>query len=224
MVDSALLGTWLGPNITTGTGSRTLSYRPSDWDRAVRHGVKPDGTPSVMPAQDFRDMSDQELSDVVSYIRSMPPVNADVPRPTLGPLGKVLLATGQVKLAADAITDHDRPHPVHPPAAAVDVEFGQHLASVCSGCHRADFTGGPIKGGDPSWPPALNLTPGPEGLAGWTYDQFARTLKTGNKPDGTPLKAPMSLMMPYARQMTDTEMRAIWLYLQSLPAKPTSKS
>jgi hypothetical protein len=28
-------------------------------------------------------------------------------------------------------------------------------------------------------------------------------------------------MMPYARKMTDTELRALWAYLQSVPAQPT---
>ncbi len=103
MVNDKMIGTLLGPNLTTGRGSRTLSYTPADWDRAVRHGVKPDGTPSLMPAEEFRNMSDQELSDIVSYIRSLPPVDADVPRPKTGPLGTVLLAVGKIRLAADAI-------------------------------------------------------------------------------------------------------------------------
>jgi hypothetical protein len=46
-----------------------------------------------MPSVDFRLMSDQELSDIIVYLRAQPPVDSVVPAPTLGPLGKVLIAT-----------------------------------------------------------------------------------------------------------------------------------
>jgi mono/diheme cytochrome c family protein len=221
MVNDRMIGTLLGPNLTTGPGSRTLSYTPADWDRAVRHGVKPDGMPSLMPAEEFRNMSDQELSDIVSYIRSLPPVAADVPRPKLGPLGTVLLAVGKIRLTADVIPSHQHAHDVMPPPAEATASFGEHLAATCSGCHGANFSGGPIAGGDPSWPPAANLTPHADGLGGWTYDQFAATLRSGRRPDGTPLRAPMTLLVSYAQQMSDVELEAIWLYLHSLPPVPS---
>ena len=88
MIDAFPIGTLLGPNITTGAGSRTLEYTAADWDRTVRHGVLPDGRPAIMPSTEFRNMSDQELSDIVTYIRTQPPVDATLQPPTLGPLGK----------------------------------------------------------------------------------------------------------------------------------------
>ena len=54
-------------------------------------------------------MSDQELSDIVTYIRSVPPVDNEVPGVALGPLGKVLVATGQLPLAVERIREHQRP-------------------------------------------------------------------------------------------------------------------
>jgi mono/diheme cytochrome c family protein len=222
MVDDPMIGTLLGPNITAGRGSRTLNYTAADWDRAVRHGVKSDGTPAAMPAEEFQRMSDQELSDIVAYIRSLPPVDTTVPTPSLGPLGTVLVALGELPLAADVIADHHGAHADVPPEATVSVEFGQHLAATCAGCHRGNFTGGPVPGGDPSWPPAANLTPHSDGLAGWTYDQFASTLRAGTRPDGTALREPMTLVMPFAQRMRDVELQAIWLYLQSLPPKPST--
>ncbi|SRR5579871_1541973 len=217
MVDAFPIGHLLGPNLTLGAGSVTANFTARDWDRIVRHGVLPDGHPAVMPAEDFQHMSDQELSDIVSYIRSLPPVNNTVPRSEFGPLGKVLVATGQMTFSAAAIPSHTAAHLVFPPEAAATPEFGKHLASVCSGCHGDDFSGGPIQGGDPSWPQARNLTPDPTGLAGWTYDQFVTALAQSKQPDGTPLRVPMTLMAPFGQSMTDTERHALWAYLQSLP-------
>jgi mono/diheme cytochrome c family protein len=220
MVDAFPMGRFLGPNLTAGRGGVTAGYTPADWDRAVRHGVLRDGRPSIMPAQDFLRMSDQELSDVIAYIQSQPPVDNEVPKSSLGPLGKVLVATGQLNPPAEAVADHQGAHPLAPPPAGVTAEFGGHLAGTCVGCHGMNLAGGPIVGGDPSWPPARNLTPHETGLRGWTYDQFVTAFRQGTRPDGTKLLPPMTLVLPYAQSMTDVEMQAIWAYLQSLPPTP----
>jgi hypothetical protein len=110
MVDAPPIGRLLGPNLTLGRGSRTAQYRATDWDRIVRHGIKPNGRPAAMPSEDFVRMSDQELSDIIAFIRSQPPVDNEVAPVKLGPLGKVLMATGQMVLSADVIPSHDAPH------------------------------------------------------------------------------------------------------------------
>jgi len=222
MVDAFPLGSFLGPNLTLGAGSRTAKYQPRDWDRIVRHGVLPDGHPAVMPSVDFQHMSDQELSDIVSYIRSLPPVDHTVPRSSFGPLGKILAATGKMQFSASLIASHDTPHLVYPPGEAATAEFGKHLASICSGCHGADLSGGPIVGGDPSWPPARNLTPDATGLKDWTYAQFDAALTQGRRPNGTELRAPMKEVAVYGKSMTEVERQGLWAYLQTLP--PVSKA
>ncbi len=224
MVDAPILGRLLGPNITLGKGSRTLNYKAADWDHIVRHGIRPDGTPAAMPSEDFASISDQELSDIISYVRTAAPVDSEVPRITLGPLGKFLVATGKLPLAADGIPDHNAPHPVAPPPTEATVEFGKHMAAICSGCHQANFAGGKIVGGDPSWPPAKNLTPHPDALGKWTLAQFKTVLRTGKRPDSTELKPPMNAILPYANKMTDVEIEALWKYLQSLPPIAPKKS
>jgi mono/diheme cytochrome c family protein len=222
MVDAFPIVRLLAPNLTLGAGSRTADYQPRDWDRIVRHGVLRDGHPAVMPSVDFQRMSDQELSDIVSYIRSLPPVDNTVPTSTFGPLGKILVATGKMQFSASLIASHTTPHLVYPPAESASAEFGKHLTSICMGCHGADLSGGPIAGGDPSWPPARNLTPDATGLKSWTYDQFEAALTASRRPDGTVLRSPMKEVAGYGKSMTDGERRALWAYLQSLP--PVSKT
>ncbi|HKJ02545.1 MAG TPA: cytochrome c, partial [Longimicrobiales bacterium] len=122
MVDDPMIGKLLGPNITAGAGGRTANFTASDWDRIVRHGVRSDGHPAVMPSTDFQKMSDQELSDIVAYIRSRPTVDNTVRAPSLGPLGTVLVALGQLPLSADMIPDHEAAHLVAPPAPEATAE------------------------------------------------------------------------------------------------------
>ena len=220
--DPATIGRILGQNLTLGTGSRTLKYTAADWDRIVRHGVKPNGTGTPMPSKDFFEMSDRELSDIVSYIRSLPAVNKEVPPVALGPLGKVLVATGQIVLSADVHpTKHVIDHALLPPAALADATFGKHLAQTCTGCHRDNFAGGKILGGPPDWPPARNLTP--TGLVGWTFEDFQRALLEGKSKNGVALLEPMASMPKMAKNMTETELQALWAYIKDLPAQPTGK-
>lgn len=220
MVDAFPIGSILGPNLTRGAGSVVASFGPADWDRIVRHGINADGTPALMPSQDFAEMSDQELSDIIAYIGSLPPVDNEVPESALGPLGKVLVATGGMPLAADRFGDRTE-HLTVPPPAEVSLDFGRHLSAVCTGCHGANFAGGPIVGGDPSWIDAANLTSHDEGLGGWDFETFAAAFRSGVSPDGVEYAVPMSFVVPVASNMTDVEVEAIWLYLQSLPPLPT---
>jgi mono/diheme cytochrome c family protein len=222
MVDAFPIGTLLGPNLTSGEGSAVRDYTVADWDRIVRHGILPDGRPAVMPSEDFLLMSDQELSDIIAFLAAQPPVDNEVGAVRLGPLGRFLVARREIVLSADHIEDHFADHPSYPPAAEVTVEFGRHLAGVCIGCHRPDMAGGRIAGGDPSWVPAANLTPHEEGLAGWSYENFAEAMLEERRPDGSEIREPMSFVTPFARNMTQVELEAIWMYLQSLPPRPTN--
>lgn len=220
MVDDPAIGSMLGPNLTLGKGSVVADYTMADWDRIVRHGIKKNGRPAFMPSEDFVNMSDRELSDIITYIKSRPPVDNEVPASFLGPVGKVLMATGKFPLSVDSVKDHQAAHTAEPPATEVSVEFGKHLSQVCTGCHRHNFEGGPIAIGPPSWPPAGNLTPHADGLSGWTFEQFTTVLREGKRPDGTAVKEPMTLITPYAEKMTETELQALWKYLQSTSPVP----
>ena len=113
------------------------------------------------------------------------------------------------------IVDHDAPRPNTPPVG-VTVEYGEYLAVGCTGCHGPGFSGGPIPGSPPDWPPAANLTPSGD-LANWTEADFIAAFRTGIKPNGQPFDE----IMPYKAvgQMTDEELKAVWLFLRSLPAK-----
>jgi mono/diheme cytochrome c family protein len=221
MVDDPAMGRILGRNLTRGVGGVTASYTAADWDRLVRHAIKPDGTPTLMPAVDFASMSDRELSDLVTFIQSLPPVDADVPPPTYGPVGTLLMATGQLRLGAEFLS-HDTPHPIEPPADT-SPDFGKHITQVCTGCHNQQFSGGPVAGGPPDWPAAGNLTPHADGLAGWTLADFKKAMREGVRKNGAAMRAPMSEMQQVARKMSDRELEAMFGFLQSLPPTPTPR-
>jgi mono/diheme cytochrome c family protein len=216
LVDEVLVGRWVAPNLTLGDGSVTRDFTANDWDRAVRHGVRHNGRSSSMPSIDFLNLSDHELSDIVAYIRSVPAVNRRLETVRIGPLIAFAIATDPKMIGAFGI-DHEATHAVEPPAATSSVELGRHIAQVCRGCHGPQLSGGKLAG-DPAMPFVPNLTPHESGLESWSESDFMRALREGKRQDGTSIDE----AMPWRAygQMTDTELKAIWAYLQTVPPVP----
>jgi mono/diheme cytochrome c family protein len=216
-VNDPMIGKWWAPNLTTGRGSKTAAYTPVDWVRSIRHGVSTDGHRLIlMPSADFFNFSNDDLGAVIAYIKSVPPVDRDNEGITTGPIGRALLVAGHFKFAFDEI-DHLRPRSEARPSAGR--EWGAVLVGACIGCHGAGLSGGPIPGTPPDWPPTRNLTPHETGLKGWTLEQFSQALRHGQRPDGTTL----STVMPWKAYagMTDTDVQALWAFLQTVAAKPS---
>ena len=204
------------PNITPGPGNVVANYSADDWVRTLRHGVKPDGKPAiVMPSEDYARLTNDDLASLVAYIRQMPPVEGRSAVLELPPLVKTLYATGVMHDAAEVI-DHTLP-PSTPVPETVNPQHGAYVANSCIGCHGAQLSGGKIPGAPPEWPAAANLTPGEGSVMAHypTAEAFAEMFKTGKRPDGTVV----SQVMPFLslKEMNDTDVRAMYLHLKSLP-------
>jgi mono/diheme cytochrome c family protein len=205
-----------GPNITPGGAA--ASYRPEDWVRIIRHGIKPNGEPAmIMPSEDYNRLTDQDLAALVAYVRSLPPLQGGVGVLELPMPVRVLYGFGAIKDSADKI-DHSLP-PAQPVPEAVNAQHGAYVANMCIGCHGERLSGGKIPGGPPDWPAAANITPG-EGTAMSFYpsaETFVAMLRTGNRPDGTPVK-----VMPFESlaKLSDVDALALYEYLKTLPPRP----
>jgi mono/diheme cytochrome c family protein len=111
---------------------------------------------------------------------------------------------------------HDAARPVAP-EVGISAEYGEYLTYSCKVCHGMSMSGGPIPGFPSSWPPAPNLTFGAgSALPSWTEAEFMDTIRTGTTPDGRTLRGEY---MPWGsyKFMDDDELKAVWVYLQSLP-------
>ncbi len=218
-IDDPAMGQVIAPNLTAGDGGIGKRYTDADLERAVRHGIAPEGRGLlVMPSDEYYHLSDEDAASLFAYLRSLPPVDRTLPPSRLGPLGRGLYLSGKLPLFAAERIAHQAPRPA-PVSPGVTREYGEYLATVggCRGCHGKDLVGGPIPGTPPEWPPASNLTPA--GIGAWTEADFFKSLRSGIRPDGTAING----VMPWALagQMSDDEIRAVWLYLRSVPAKQT---
>ncbi len=220
VIDDPAMGHLGGPNLTRGRGGLPASYKNEDWARAIIHGVGSDGRPLVlMPSTDFSAMSDADLSAILAYANSVPAVDRDSPKLSLGPVARVLLVLGKLPLSVEEI-DHANIHPsqiVPAPTAA----YGQYLAAGCTGCHGPNFSGGKIAIGPPDWPPAANLTPhASSNLSKWTEADFISTVRSGHRPDGSELN---KVMPRNFGLLNDIELKALWAFLHTVPPAPTGQ-
>jgi mono/diheme cytochrome c family protein len=222
LFDAGPLGTVVSSNLTAGRGGVLQSYSDGQLERAIRHGVSAEGRAlAVMPSADFAAMSDADVQALIAYLRSVPAVDRELPKTTVRTLGRALYVFGQLPIFPAELMEHTTPRPAPVPAGAT-VEYGGYLATIggCKGCHGPELAG-TTEGHAPGEPGAANLTP--QGYFGtWTEAQFFRAMRTGIRPDGKAIRAPM----PWALtgQMTDDELRAVFMYLKQVPAKPTPQS
>ena len=215
-IDDPAMGRFTGTNLTKGLGG--LEEKTTDFDlaRGIRQGVAFDGRALLfMPSSDFQGMSDEEVGKLIAYIRSVPPVNHQIEPQKVGPLARILFVLGELPLLVSAnIINHSVSAPKQV-KAALTPEYGRYVAATCSGCHGPEFSGGPIPGAPPDWPHAQNITS--TGIGHWTESNFIQAIRTGIRPDGSKIRPPMSWQnLGY---MNDLELKAIWLFLNTLPTK-----
>jgi mono/diheme cytochrome c family protein len=170
----------------------------------------------VMPSEDYSRMTDDDLAQLVAYVRALPPKDAAAaPLFRLPLIVRLVHGAGVLRDAAEKI-DHRLP-PSAPVAEAVTVEHGRYVAQTCMGCHGASFDGGRIAGAPPHWPPAARLH-GAEGA--WARynnaEHLKRVLRTGIRPDGSQADP----AMPRNTFLTDTDVEAMYLYFRSLDTGP----
>lgn len=218
VVDDPALGRIVAPNLTTGQGGVGGQLKDEDFVRVLRYGIMPDGTSAkVMPSDDYQHLNDRDLAAIIAYVRSVPPQESHLPPFRFGPLGRVLLATGQLPILIAERVDPQTQRSEIPPG--VSAEYGQYLADIagCRGCHGPGLSGGPIPAAPPDWPQAANLTPSGE-VGKWTEEDFLNTIHSGVNPDGKALDPEMP--WPRYGNMTDEDLKALWAFIKTVQPKP----
>jgi len=218
-MDNPTIGQVITPNLTTGEGGIGSQRTDEDLIRAIRHGVRPDGTPLLfMPSTEFYYLSDADLGKTLAYIRSMPPVDNEPASSALSFTGFVAmnLTSDVTFLPAEIIPHGELPPPVAEPG--ITPEYGEYLSLSCMVCHGLTLSGGPIPAFPPEWPATPNLTPGKGSrLPNWGEAGFIELIRTGDK-HGRSIGREYMPWTSY-RHMSDDELKAVYAYLMSLPPK-----
>ena len=212
----------LTPDQETGIGK----WSDTDIEKALREGKTPDGEQlyPIMPYPNLAGLSDQDMHDLIAYLRSVPAVKNAVPENKLN---------GPVPPPPPA-----RPYPQTAPTTGT--ARGEYLVLNVAGCGDCHTTTGPTGAPDRTkflagnavptskgYQLAWNLTPDQKtGLGSWTAQQVATELKTGNRPNKGPVSGLMAEVVGVGNpafqgfgysQMTDADALAIGQYLKTIP-------
>jgi mono/diheme cytochrome c family protein len=223
------LGTIQAPNITPDKETGIGDFTDPEIARSLRHGVGKDGR-ALFGFMPFQNLSDDDLTAIISYLRTLKPEKNKITIRKLNPAG---YAVNAFLIRPIGPTSTPEKH------TKIDttIEYGAYLANNvanCKGCHTdrdmktGAFIGEPFAGGfhmesikDPKHYETVtpNLTPDKKTgrIYGWTQEQFInRFTKTGKVIDHS--------AMPWGpfKRMGEVELKAIYKYLQTL--KPVERN
>lgn len=200
-----------------GLFSRNLTtlakrFADSDFDRAIRRGLRPDGTSvaEAMPSDAFQFMSDSDLADIVAYIRSRKPAGTDVPVPSYGLLSRVGFVAGQTHTDAFWFSTQKPALDLGPRYAR-----GRQIAmTACGECHMTALTGGP-EGIPGPRPPDLSL------VASYERHDFLKFMRTGKAAGNRELPMMSAVARVRISHLTDADLDALYDYLAARGRKLT---
>jgi mono/diheme cytochrome c family protein len=213
-----LPGRIIAPNISPDPETGAGNWTDDQLARAIREGIGHDGRAlfPIMPYQDFRAMSDEDLASIIVYLRSLPPVRQQQPQTEIiFPVNYLIRTVPQPLTMAVPAPDGSTPE-----------KRGKYLVAVigCTACHTPqdgqgqplpgmDFAGGFIMEGPWGRVASSNITPDPSGIPYYDLALFTQVFRTGYAK-----ARPINQIMPWTsfREMTDEDIAAIFSYIKTL--------
>lgn len=188
------------PNLTE-VASRATDQQLA---QAIRQGIGVDGRGLwIMPSPMYSHLTDAELGLVIAGIRALPRGGARSPAISVGPLGRLGIATGKFASAPSEIEDYRirAPFDLGPAHHA-----GRYIAATaCTECHGPDLTGGgEIEG---QVPPDLAIA------GAYSAEQFRTLIRSGRPPSGRDLGLMGEVVRGRYAHLTDAEVDALHAYL-----------
>lgn len=223
--DIGLPGNYYSKNLTP--------YHIGDWSdgelfRAITSGVNKNGEAlfPIMPYLNFGKADKEDIYDIIAYLRTLEPVEYDVPASSSNFPMNFIINTIPKQPAFTTKPDRNN-----------RVAYGEYLVTVgsCRDCHTQQVNGAPVMeldlaGGFTFVLPSgdvvnsANITPhNTTGIGEWGEQQFVERFKSyadstyvlPDTPAGT-FNTPMPWSM-YGH-MHEDDLRAIYAYLQTVPA------
>ncbi|WP_367346064.1 cytochrome c [Stenotrophomonas bentonitica] len=231
------LGNIYSTNITPDKETGIGAYSLDDFDRALRHGIAPDGRTlyPAMPYPSYARVSDDDVRALHAYFLhgDIAPVRETNRATDISwPLSmRWPLAIWRKTFAPDADTVAFDPSHYSDPQLARGAYLVQGLGH-CGSCHTprgfalqekaldeggaAYLSGGQVIDG---WN-AVNLRGNDaDGLGRWSTQDIVDTLRTARNAHSAVVGTPMADVVTHSTQkLTDQDLQAIAIYLKQLPA------
>ncbi len=193
--------------VASDLASIARDWSVEDIDRAVRHGVQPDGTSAIaiMPSEMLSGLSDEDFAQIVAYLRSLEPREEPLPKTSVGPLIRMALWVLERDygsfLAAEQVADTTN-NVVAPEDDSL--HQGWYLATtVCTECHAPDLNGIP-----------RDAIPPLSTVVAYTPDEFTLLMREGVPVGGREFDLMKTVAVGRFSHFTDAEIMALYRYLR----------
>jgi mono/diheme cytochrome c family protein len=220
-------GTFHVPNISSHKQDGIGSWTTADFIRAMREGVSPDGRNyyPAFPYTSYQRMSAEDLHDLFAFMQTLPAVEGRVRDHELPFPFNIRRGVGLWKLAfldgqffkpdaSKSATLNRGAYLVEGPGHCVECHSERNVAGAIVAERR--FAGGPDPEGRGTVP---NITPHQTGIGGWSPEELATLLKTGETPLFDTVGGPMGAVVANTAQLPDADRQAMAEYLLSLPPR-----
>jgi mono/diheme cytochrome c family protein len=211
-----LPGRIVSSNITPDPATGAGGWTDDQFARAIREGIGHDGRTlfPMMPYDEFRNMSDEDLAALVVYLRSVKRVRNPLPQTRVDFPVKYLIRNAPEPIYG----------PVPGPPPQNQIARGKYLVRLGCGCHTPSDKGQPIPGtmlaggavlkGPWGLATSANLTPDASGISYYTEATFITAVRTGYVG-----ARKLNSIMPFGefKELPDEELKAMYAYLRTIP-------
>jgi mono/diheme cytochrome c family protein len=225
--EAGLPGRIVAPNITPDLETGIGTWTDGEKIRAIREGIAKDGRVlfPMMPYENFRSMSDEDVESLVAYLDALPPIKNKLPETQVAFPASFLIRSAPQPAGA-----------VKAPPRENTARYGAYLAGIasCVTCHTPGekgklidylrFSGGRLFQFAGVSVVSANITPDPEtGIGSWTEDYFKQrfTLHRAYVEKGSPTIGPEQFtIMPWLGlcQLDSDDLSALYKFLQKQPS------
>lgn len=179
---------------------------------AIRHGIAHDGRAMYsMPSYNFLRLRDQDLADLIAYLRSEPVIEKELPATRLPWSTRLAIAMGQ----DSAMPGFQHLVPMLKGDALGDAALarGEYLAmTTCNECHGFSLRA------DVPWGGAMDA-PDLIVVAAYDEDSFRTLLKTGQALGGRELEMMSGVARARFANFKDDEVSDLYAFLRDMSAR-----
>jgi mono/diheme cytochrome c family protein len=218
-------GLFVAPNISPDEQAGLGKWSLGDFANAMKRGIRPDGAHyfPAFPYPSYSKMTDQDVSDLWAYLRTLPRIAEAAPSHQIGFPFNIRRSLGFWKLLY-----FNEKMVVDVPPGDSELLRGRYLVEAlghCGACHTPrNILGGPkfsawLAGGvSPEGNAKIpNITPHADGIGSWSKTDISYALESGFTPEFDSFGSTMTDVQQNMARLSASDRDAIAAYLKTVP-------
>ena len=199
MFESPMFAKIVAPNLT----QIVSSYSDKQLEAAIRQGIAPDGRGLiVMPSAYFSGLRDQDLRNIIAYLRTVQKTDNQPGTLSVRLLGRALFLKGDLATQPQL----GQQQPTAPREDNVSFYEGEYVSQIkCAECHGRDLKGAPF---------GLETTPSLVTVMGYSLDEFTNLMRTGEAKGGRNVGLMSEISPSHFKHLKDEEISDLYEFIK----------